>query len=489
MDDIGMGLNGFGGLGEDADLTNAAIGPMLAMMQRGRTGGGTQFAHTVGAPALINNVERKNVWLRTPSGNWESPPIPGTNNGTFPVAVTNYDTINGYVDPAPFSFGQVNQAYLSQANVAVPWLRIANRPLISQFELASVPVQSNALLLEHAIWTNPQAHNHYTDDALLNSAANAGLRNNGLFPDLLDRVSPYLLNFYGQTVAMRAPARMFEFTSVPSPFVGTETLLNPVARANGGFGLDLVGVGGTTPLLSADGPRYSAPYNWLSNRRVPGKLNLNTVHYPATWTSLMPGAYGNPTNFANFVLATHGQFNPLRHMSFSQFDPADPDSDFFRRLRMPRSTGSPPAPFYNLNANLWMPVPGGQLPFFDHNNNSSDYDTQRNEYFRLQKRQRMANLTTQRSSVFAVWITVGYFELEEVAIPIPDNPNAPLNSLSFGAGNVEIRTAVGREYGLDRGRVRRDRAFYVVDRSIPVGFFPGENLNVDQAVLTRRYLP
>jgi hypothetical protein len=136
-----------------------------------------------------------------------------------------------------------------------------------------------------------------------------------------------------------------------------------------------------------------------------------------------------------------------------------------------------------------MPIPGGGVPFFDHNNNSGDYDTQRNEYFRLQKRQRMANLTTQRSSVFAVWITVGYFELEEVAIPIPDNPNAPLNSLSFGAGNVEIRTAVGREYGLDRGRVRRDRAFYVVDRSIPVGFFPGENLNVDQAVLTRRYLP
>jgi hypothetical protein len=88
-----------------------------------------------------------------------------------------------------------------------------------------------------------------------------------------------------------------------------------------------------------------------------------------------------------------------------------------------------------------------------------------------------------------VWITVGYFELEEVAVPVPDNPNAALQSVTFNNGLVELRTAVGREYGLDRGQVRRDRAFYVVDRSIPVGFFPGENLNVDKAVLTRKYLP
>ena len=136
-----------------------------------------------------------------------------------------------------------------------------------------------------------------------------------------------------------------------------------------------------------------------------------------------------------------------------------------------------------------MPNPANPQPLFDHNSPAATYDTTRNEYFRLQKRQRMANLTTERSSVFAIWVTVGYFELEEVAIAVPDDPTANLASLSFSAGNVEIRTAIGEEYGVERGTVRRDRAFYVVDRSIPVGFIPGQNLNVDKAVLTKRYIP
>jgi len=156
--------------------------------------------------------------------------------------------------------------------------------------------------------------------------------------------------------------------------------------------------------------------------------------------------------------------------------------------------GLPAERFYDTWSTLWTPVPAAgplRVPMFDYRPNAvnANYDPDRNEYFRLQKRQRMANLTTQRSSVFAVRITVGYFELEEVAIPIPNDPNVPLQNVSFSNGLVEWRTAIGREYGLDRGTVRRDRAFYVVDRSIPVGFFPGENLNVDQAVLIRKYLP
>lgn len=510
FDDLAVNLNAYGGVGVDTQLRDTP-GPvpgeptMVTSSQRGRIDDlATEFAHTTRPMphnSLVNNVENKNVWLRTPSGTWQVSTVAGSNDGIFPVGLTLFDPVNGYNAPEQFSLGAVNQAYASLPDT-VPWLRIANRPVISQFELASVPIQSNGLLLEHVIWTNPRQHNHYIDDALLNTAANAGLRNATLFPDLMDRIPSYLFNFFGQTAAMRAPARLFEFTTVPSPFVGTETLLNPLARMAGGFGLDLVGVGGTTPGLMPDGPRYGAPYNFLSNRRIPGKLNLNTINYAPTWNAMMGSPmYTNPasnTSFGNvgtnnsFVGATHGRQTPLRHSPWLQnaerFNPGD-----LRSTRLPQSLpGLPPDRFYDTLSTLWGPVPAGPpVPMFDHQPavNVLLYDTDRNEYFRNQKRQRMANMTTQRSSVFAVWITVGYFEMEEVAVPIPDNPNAPLQSVTFNNGLVELRTAVGREYGLDRGQVRRDRAFYVVDRSIPVGFFPGENLNVDKAVLTRRYLP
>jgi hypothetical protein len=47
---------------------------------------------------------------------------------------------------------------------------------------------------------------------------------------------------------------------------------------------------------------------------------------------------------------------------------------------------------------------------------------------------------------------------------------------------------LGQELGLDTGEVQRHRAYYVIDRSIPVAFQPGENHNVDQCVLLRRFI-
>jgi len=45
-----------------------------------------------------------------------------------------------------------------------------------------------------------------------------------------------------------------------------------------------------------------------------------------------------------------------------------------------------------------------------------------------------------------------------------------------------------RELGSDMGQVRRNKAFYLIDRSIPVGFEPGVNHNVEDAILLRRYV-
>ena len=66
---------------------------------------------------------------------------------------------------------------------------------------------------------------------------------------------------------------------------------------------------------------------------------------------------------------------------------------------------------------------------------------------------------------------MGYFEV--TSVPAPANPDG---------------LQLGQEVGADHGAVRRHRAFYMIDRSIPAAFEPGENHNVDKTVILRRYI-
>ena len=93
-------------------------------------------------------------------------------------------------------------------------------------------------------------------------------------------------------------------------------------------------------------------------------------------------------------------------------------------------------------------------------------DDDRGAYFRYDMRQRLGNLVTNRSSVFAIWITVGYFEVDS-------------NGQLTGANQQ------GNEAGSETGDVRRHRAFFLFDRSIPVAFEPGQNHNIERAVLVK----
>jgi len=77
---------------------------------------------------------------------------------------------------------------------------------------------------------------------------------------------------------------------------------------------------------------------------------------------------------------------------------------------------------------------------------------------------RYANLTTSRSNVFAVWLTMGLFEVDV---------------------NDDV---TGIELGEDSGSKKRYRAFYMIDRTIPVGFKRGKNLNADQVIILKRML-
>ncbi len=103
-------------------------------------------------------------------------------------------------------------------------------------------------------------------------------------------------------------------------------------------------------------------------------------------------------------------------------------------------------------------------PFFDYETGTSYNNSNRSPYFRYDMRQRLGNLVTTRSSVYAIWITVGLFEVN-------------------AQGQVTTN-----ELGSDSGEVRRYRGFFVVDRSIPVAFEPGKNHNVERAIRVSSFL-
>ncbi|MCU0711765.1 MAG: hypothetical protein MUC43_06870 [Pirellula sp.] len=93
----------------------------------------------------------------------------------------------------------------------------------------------------------------------------------------------------------------------------------------------------------------------------------------------------------------------------------------------------------------------------DHVNVTQPYD-----YY--QRAIRLPNLVSNQSNVFAVWMTVGLFEYD------------PL-------------TGYGEEYVNEAGGVQRERRFYIIDRSTPVGYKQGEDLNVKKTVLLERKIP
>ncbi len=85
----------------------------------------------------------------------------------------------------------------------------------------------------------------------------------------------------------------------------------------------------------------------------------------------------------------------------------------------------------------------------------------RQPYVNYQRAMRLPNLVTNQSNVFAVWITIGLFEYDEA-------------------------TGIGAEYVGPSGSVERTKSFYIIDRSIPVGFAPGKNYNAEKTILLRR---
>jgi hypothetical protein len=100
-------------------------------------------------------------------------------------------------------------------------------------------------------------------------------------------------------------------------------------------------------------------------------------------------------------------------------------------------------------------------------------DAAKNAWFRFDSLIRANANSTVRSEVYAIWVTMGLFEVEPMGVINPRYPDG---------------YRLVREYGSDTGAVTRHRAFYIFDRSIPVGYQSGADVNIQDAILVERFI-
>ena len=159
-----------------------------------------------------------------------------------------------------------------------------------------------------------------------------------------------------------------------------------------------------------------------------------------------------PTRFAN----------PFRTFAGGDFNLTPPATEIGATIFRSDPSGPANRPLFQIDGL-------GQLPSAA---TGSAQDPDRNPYFRYQALARLGNLTTTRSNVYAIWITVGYFQV---------------TPCSVDAGHLD-GYQLGPELGSDTGEIERHRAFYIYDRTIPVGFVRGQDTNVEKGLLLRRYI-
>ncbi len=368
-----------------------------------------------------------------------------------------------------------------------PWMPWFARPYVSELELMMVPTSTTArMLMEFRPGMDSGRVNHYAP-----TAANIAIQP---FPQLLNFLQSQKTD---STNPMNQFHRILDYVSVPSWYAGTEIQANPTLAFDD-----------TINPTTGNQHWFHTPYNRISTYREPGKINLNTIFSPEVFSGLMNGRTA-PT-WAHFVQSRRGYGTGGNMLDQNPFVP----TEFL-------------APFRNYDATTLSAVMGNQWksgtlpneiqatwlrensanpgnPLFQQDpltniaSRNPVENTNRNPYFHYSDLMRMGNLTTNRSNVFAVWITVGYFEVTPIPTNWPNISHPWLNPVGLMMNQAQFQQLLqqiypdgfefGQELGSDTGEVVRHRAFYIFDRSIPVGFQRGQDLNVEKAILLKRII-
>jgi hypothetical protein len=120
------------------------------------------------------------------------------------------------------------------------------------------------------------------------------------------------------------------------------------------------------------------------------------------------------------------------------------------------------------NPYLGTPVAGAGQP-----------DLRQHPYWRTEQLQRVMNLTTVRSHQYAVWITIGFFEVSRQG-------DLGMYSLDPTVDNSIAFDILGPEIGAANGKTTRFRGFFLVDRLKLTGFDPAASSAFRSAVVYRQ---
>lgn len=380
---------------------------------------------------------------------------------------------NPWFDPDP---ANLQSPYDGSPSKPFSWLTWSNRPFASNLELLFVPASSPSRL---------------TYEYTQNGAAD---------PYPAGGTGPYghLLNFFESgdvtTVGSANPPpeyhKVFEYLTVPSRFAGTEDFLDP-----GTFKAQ----SGSTNLAG-----FYAPFNRVSRFSDPGRININTIFDDGTtWAAILNNMQSLDTTWASSILegkilkSRKGYGNNTSLWEFGQ--ELGPDMMAGTADDLPGSPSFFANPFQSFGASYNVPVESlrrqnasasgtrrsfvetsllrpdpdtSSRPLFAFNSTNDYNSTDNNPYFRYQALQKLGNVVTTRSNVYAIWITVGFFEV------------TPATDLVVHPDGYEL----GAEIGSDDGNIARHRMFMMVDRSIPVAFERGKSHNVHKAILLKRVI-
>ncbi len=400
-------------------------------------------------------------------------------NSTYQVANIANSSLPG--DPR-------GSSYTNWVPDALYW---ANRTFANPYELANVPISSPGQLMQEFSPASPLT----TDSRYRPKFSMAN-------PLTLDATSiqpsGHLLSFFRESsigTTREIPiSTLFEMVETVSPWADANDYADPRGFA---YKDPSVFNANWAPVVASTNSALSilrAPYNRISRYVEPGRVNLNTV----AEQNVLQGLWFNAlTPNERITISTNGTMTKI----------ATDFQDSRRGYQLNAAPG-----YFNVNslnseiptqfAGVFKPSteanyqPATRVPFMsmqqasnapaqvtlmreDHNSANAGQplfrDTtqidgvnvnfaQRNAFTDSHPISRLANLTTNRSNVFAVYVTIGFFNYDSAT------------------GGLE------QEFGADKGQTHRYKAFYVIDRSIPVGFQTGENHNIEKTILLRRFL-
>jgi hypothetical protein len=362
--------------------------------------------------------------------------------------------------PIPGYEGMLNQEFCS-----LPWF---NRVYSNPMELALVPMSAPG-----------QLHQEYTPCSSLSDISRWYSSNDSWDPFPFGHLAP----MFSSSQPSRPGAdlmSLFSFVEVPPAWAEYYKVMDP-ENLDATFGS-----------LSASAQRalskFRGPFSKIPSYRVAGKVNVNAIAEDNVWRGLEWNTLDSSGRFTAGAggLEFWNRFQESREGRIGYTPPSGSTDPFGSSWSWPKPSFSfeyptrfagvfkepaqgqvPPLAHLRrsqtdvtfLRANRNGPV----APLFLRNPATSSFDQARHPHVFYQDMSRLSNLTTTHSNVFAVWVTIGYFEWTE-------------------------EDGLIQEHKASSGENSRHRSFFIIDRSIPVGYLPGQDFNVTDTILLRRYL-